>query len=84
MQKEEIKCISITKQNEKWLTIMMLQKKNMKDHNPSWQQCPDHSYRILIIGGRWSAKANALLNLIKEQDDDDYCVIDEIYLCAKD
>ena len=56
----------------------------MKDHNPSWQQCPDHSYRILIIGGPWSAKANALLNLIKEQDDDDYCVIDEIYLCAKD
>ena len=61
-----------------------VQKKNMKDHNPSWQQCPDHSYRILIIGGPWSAKANALLNLIKEQDDDDYCVIDEIYLCAKD
>ena len=36
-------------------------------------------YRILIIGSSGSGKTNALLNLIKEQDD-----IDKIYLYAKD
>ena len=40
---------------------------------------PDHPYRILIIGGSVSGKTNALLILIKEQDD-----IDKIYLYAKD
>ena len=40
---------------------------------------PDHPYRILIIGGSVSGKTNALLNLIKEQDD-----IDKIYLYTKD
>ena len=40
---------------------------------------PDHAYRILIICGSGSRKTNALLNLIKEQDD-----IDKIYLYAKD
>ena len=40
---------------------------------------PDHQYRILIIGGSGSRKANTLLNLIKEQED-----IDKIYLYAKD
>ena len=38
-----------------------------------------YPYRILIIGGSGSGKTNALLNLIKEQDD-----IDKIYLYAKD
>ena len=32
---------------------------------------PDHAYRILIICGSGSRKTNALLNLIKEQDDID-------------
>ena len=40
---------------------------------------PDYLYRSLIIGGSGSGKINALLNLIKEQDD-----IDKIYLYAKD
>ena len=40
---------------------------------------PDHPYRILIISGSGSGKTNALLHLIKEQDD-----IDKIYLYAKD
>ena len=39
---------------------------------------PDHLYRILIIGGSGSGEANALLNLIKQDD------IDKIYLYAKD
>ena len=40
---------------------------------------PDHSYRILIIGGSGSGKTNALINLINEQND-----IDKIYLYARD
>ena len=36
-------------------------------------------YRILITGGSGSGKTNALLNLIKKEDD-----IDKIYLNAKD
>ena len=39
----------------------------------------DHPHRILIIGGSGSEKTNALLHLIKEQDD-----IDKIYLYARD
>ena len=52
---------------------------NNKEHNKRWRFIPDHPYRILIIGGSGSGKTNALLNLIKEQDD-----IDKIYLYAKD
>ena len=52
---------------------------NSKEHNKIWSYIPDHPYRILIIGGSGSGKTNALLNLIKEQDD-----IDKIYLYAKD
>ena len=36
-------------------------------------------YKILIIGGSGSGKANVLLNLIENQPD-----IDKIYLYAKD
>ena len=52
---------------------------NNKEHNEKWPFIPIHPYRILIIGGSGSGKTNALLNLIKEQDD-----IDKIYLYAKD
>ena len=52
---------------------------NNKEHNKKWPFIPDHPYRILIIGGSGSGKTNALLHLIKEQDD-----IDKIYLYAKD
>ena len=50
-----------------------------KKHNEKWPYIPDHPYRILIIGGSGSGKANTLLNLINEQRD-----IDKIYLYAKD
>ena len=33
-----------------------------KNHNPNWTYIPDHSYRIFIIGGSGSGKANVLLN----------------------
>ena len=52
---------------------------NNKERNDKWPYIPDHLHRILIIGGSGSGKTNALLNLIKEQDD-----IDKIYLYAKD
>ena len=52
---------------------------NNKEHNKKWPFIPDHPYRILIIGGSGSGKTNALLNLIKEQDE-----IDNTYLYAKD
>ena len=53
-------------------------KKN-KEHNNKWPFIPNHPYRILIIGVSGPRKTNALLNLIKEQDD-----IDKIYMYAKD
>ena len=52
---------------------------NNKNHSKKWPFIPDHPYRILKIGGSGPGKTNALLNLIKEQDD-----IDKIYLYAKD
>ena len=52
---------------------------NNKEHKLKWRYITDHPYRILIIGGSESGKANTLLNLIKEQDD-----IDEISMYAKD
>ena len=52
---------------------------NNKKHNKKWPYIPDHSYRIIIIGGSGSGKTNALINLINEQND-----IDKIYLYARD
>ena len=46
--------------------------------NEKWPYILDHPYRILIIGGSGSRKTNALLHLIKEQDN-----IDKIYLYSK-
>ena len=51
---------------------------NKIKHNTKWPYFPDHPYRILIIGGSGSWKANVLLNLINNQPD-----IDKIYLHAK-
>ena len=52
---------------------------NKINHNPNWSCIPDHSYRILIIGGSGFGKTNTLLNLIENQPD-----IDKIYLYVKD
>ena len=48
-------------------------------NNTKWSFNPHRPYTILIIGGSGSRKTNALLNVIKEQDD-----IDKMYLYAKD
>ena len=52
---------------------------NIKEHNPNWPQTPDHPYRILIIGGSESEKANSLFKLISHQPD-----IEKVCLYAKD
>ena len=44
---------------------------NRIEHNKNWPNIPDHSYRILIIGGSGSGKTNVLLNLILIQLDID-------------
>ena len=53
--------------------------KSRTEHNRNWQYIPDKPYRISIIGGSGSGKANVLLNLIKNQPD-----IKKVYLHAKD
>ena len=42
---------------------------NKTKHNQKWSYISDYPYRILIIRGSRSGKANALLNLIKNQPD---------------
>ena len=59
-------------------------KENINKHDLNQPQLPGHPYRILIIGGSESGKTNALVNLIKQQDNDDYSIIDKIYLYVKD
>ena len=41
----------------------------------NWQQISYHPYRILMIRCSEFTKTNALLNLIKQKDDDDYSII---------
>ena len=53
----------------KMINLDSITKENNKEHSEKWPFIPDHPYRILIIGGYGSGKANALLNLINEQDD---------------
>ena len=50
-----------------------------REKNKKWPHIPEHQYRIMIIGSSESGATNALLNLIKEQDD-----IGKIYLYARD
>ena len=54
-------------------------KENIKEHNPNWQETPDHLHKILIAGGSGSEKTNALPNLINHEPD-----IDKNFLYAKD
>ena len=53
--------------------------KNPKEHNLNGLQIPDHSYKLIIIGGWGSGKTNSLFNQISHQAN-----IDKIYLYAKD
>ena len=55
---------------------------NNREHNEKWLYIPDFPCRILIIGDSGSGKSNTSLNLIKEEDNDNF--IDKIYWYAKD
>ena len=79
VKKEKIKQLSIIKTFPECLTLIMLQMKTKKKHNPEWSETPDHPYQILIIGGSASGKTNALLNLTNND-----LYIDKTYLYAKD
>ena len=59
--------------------VSSITNENNKKHSKKWPIIPDHLYRHFIFGGSGSAKTNALLVLIKEQD-----YIDKIYLYAND
>ena len=54
-------------------------KEDIKEHNPTWPEIPDHPYWILMTGGSGWGKTDALLNLINNESD-----IDKIYLYTKD
>ena len=56
-----------------------ISKKDTKEHNPNQPEIADHPYRISLIAGSGSGKANAVLNLINKEPD-----IDKIYLYVKD
>ena len=49
---------------------------NKTKHNSKLSNILDHPYRIVIIGGSGSGKANTLLNLINNQPDIDKIDID--------
>ena len=53
--------------------------KSVETHNPNWTYILGHPYRILIIGGSGSGRANVLLNLIKHQ----WLYIDKIIFISK-
>ena len=78
MKKKKLNA-TINKLTQKIINFNDVIKENIKEHNLNWVQIPDHSYRILIIGGYESGKTNSLFNLINHQPH-----IDKIYLYAKD
>ena len=59
-------------------------KENINHQNLNQSQIPDHIYRLLVTGGFGFGKTNALLKMVKHQDDDNYSFINKIYLYVKD
>ena len=60
-------------------TFDYITKEDIKEHNPTWAEISEHPYRILIVVGSESEKANVLLNLTNHGPD-----IKEICLYAKE
>ena len=54
-------------------------KEDIKEHNPTWPEIPDHPSWILMTESSGWGKTDALLNLINDEPD-----IDKIYLYTKD
>ena len=44
-------------------------KENIKEHNPNWQQIPDHPYEIIDDQRFWIWKKNSSFNPISHQPD---------------
>ena len=65
---------------QKMINFDAVVKENIKEHNPNWQQIPDHPYRIVIIRGSGFAKTNSLFNLINQQPDYDYDYMLKIHM----
>ena len=61
------------------INLGIITNENNGKHNKNLPYIPDHPYRILIIVGSVSQKANTLLNLRNEKHD-----IDKIYLYERD
>ena len=57
-KKEKIKRDNIIKQYKK-INFDYITKKDIKENNSKWPQIPDHSYRILIVGGSGSGQCIA-------------------------
>ena len=62
--------------------MIIFPKGNIEEHNPNKPRILDHLCKTLIIGSSGSLKSNALLNLMKQQNDDYCIVIDKLYLCV--
>ena len=71
-------CLYYTILYYKVINLDSITNENNKEQYEKLLFIPDHPYRILIIGGSGSGNTNALLNLLKVQDD-----IDKINLYAK-
>ena len=68
IKKEEMKCHNIMKKYKiGWL--LCCYKRKHKEHNPKWQQIPDHPYRLLIIRGSGYGKTNSSFHPISHQPD---------------
>ena len=55
-----------------------IKKENTQENNPNWSQILDHPYRKLIARGSGFGNTNMLLDMIKQQNDDNYSAIDNI------
>ena len=51
--------------------FVYITKEYIKEYIPNCSEIPDHSYRMLIVGGSGSGKTNALLNLINHKSNID-------------
>ena len=61
------------------INLDSITKENNKEQNEKWPYISEYPYKNFVIGISGSGKTNALLNLIKKQDD-----IDKMYLYARD
>ena len=64
------------------MNLDVITNENNAKHNLKWPYILDHPHGILIMAGSGSRKTDTLLNLIREQDNDE--LIDKTYLHTKD